>query len=58
MATDGYHEPELFWFGARVLADGWAEVRRRLSDAGARDGWLDQAERRMFEDNARELYGL
>jgi hypothetical protein len=58
MGTDGYHEPELFWFAATVLRDGWIEVRRRLSETGARSGWLDRAEVLMFEQTAKELYGL
>jgi uncharacterized protein len=58
MGTDGFHEPELYWFGAKVLGEAWAIVRGRLRDAGARDSWLDDAERRMFEGNAGELYGI
>ena len=36
----------------------WWGVRGRLRESGARDGWLAQAEERMFEGNARELYDL
>jgi predicted TIM-barrel fold metal-dependent hydrolase len=57
-ATDGFHQPELFWFGARVLADAWDQAERRLQSAGARAGWLDRAKRAFFEDNARALYGI
>lgn len=58
MGTDGYHEPELFWFAANILREGWIDVRQRLSDAGARAGWLARAEALMFEETAMELYGL
>jgi predicted TIM-barrel fold metal-dependent hydrolase len=58
MATDGFHEPELYWFAALILREGWQRVRDRLRQAGARDRWLEEAERKMFEANARELYGL
>ena len=58
MGTDGYHEPELFWFAATVLHEAWGEVRTRLAGAGARAGSLDRMGSMMFEDNARELYGL
>ncbi len=58
MGTDGFHEPELYWFAVTVLRDAWTGVRTRLREAGARDGWLDDAETRMFEGNARELYGI
>jgi hypothetical protein len=58
MGTDGFHEPELYWFAATVLRDAWTGVRGRLREAGARAGWLHDAEARMFEGNARELYGL
>jgi len=29
-----------------------------MAAAGARDTWLDETEGRVFERNARELYGL
>jgi hypothetical protein len=58
MGTDGFHEPELYWFAATVLWDAWTVVRGRLREAGAGDAWLDDAEERMFEGNARELYGI
>jgi predicted TIM-barrel fold metal-dependent hydrolase len=58
MATDGFKEPEVYWFAAGILRDAWAQVRLTLTTAGARPGWLDDAERRLFSDNARALYGL
>jgi predicted TIM-barrel fold metal-dependent hydrolase len=56
--TDGFNEPELFWFAAVVLRDAWAAARADLRDAGARRTWIDEMERMMFETNARELYGI
>lgn len=57
-ATDGYHQPELFWFGAYVLGEGWDQAERRLAAAGARSGWLRDVKQAFFEDNARALYGI
>jgi len=56
--TDGHGEPEVFWFAAGVLREGWATVRATLTEAGVREAWLARAERRIFEENARELYGV
>ena len=36
----------------------WEQARARLSEAGARNPWLDDVEDRIFERNARELYRL
>jgi uncharacterized protein len=58
MGTDGFHEPELYWFAAKVLLEAWRVVRTRLREAGARETWLDETEALMFEDNAKELYGI
>ena len=55
--TDGHGQPETHWFAAKVLRDAWDEVRRQLSSA-ARASWLDDAARRMFHVNAREVYQL
>jgi uncharacterized protein len=55
--TDGHAQPETHWFAANVLRDAWDEVQRRLSGM-ARASWLDEAARRMFNVNARELYQL
>ncbi len=57
-ATDGYQQPELFWFGAHVLAEGWDEAAKRLAAAGARSGWLRDVNQAFFEGNARTLYGI
>ncbi|HSL68106.1 MAG TPA: amidohydrolase family protein [Actinomycetota bacterium] len=58
LATDGFREPELFWFAAVVLRDAWEQVRSTLAAAGARASWLDEVEAAIFEGNARTLYGL
>jgi uncharacterized protein len=58
LASDGFQEPELYWFAAMVLRDAWEQGRSTLAAAGARASWLDGVERAMFESNAQELYGL
>jgi predicted TIM-barrel fold metal-dependent hydrolase len=58
MATDGFQEPEVYWFAAGILREAWRQARSTLAAAGARPGWLDDAERRIFGENARALYGL
>lgn len=58
LGTDGYHQPELFWFGATVLQDAWQRVARSLADAGVREGWIARAGSLIFEENARALYGI
>jgi uncharacterized protein len=57
LGSDGHGLPESHWFGTVVLRDAWQTVRARL--AGTVSGaWLDDAQDRLFERNARELYGL
>lgn len=58
LASDGFQEPELYWFAAVVLRDAWEQARSTLAAAGARAGWLDGVENGIFEGNARALYGL
>lgn len=58
MATDGYHEPEIFWFAATILKEAWAEVQELILDMGVRTSWVDEVERLIFEDNTRNLYGI
>jgi predicted TIM-barrel fold metal-dependent hydrolase len=58
LGTDGHGEPESFWLAATVLTEAWQQVRSRLSEAGLRREWLDDVEDRLFQRNARELYGL
>jgi predicted TIM-barrel fold metal-dependent hydrolase len=58
LASDGYQEPELHWFGAVTLRDAWERVRSTQAAAGARASWLEGVEHRIFEGNARALYGL
>jgi len=57
LGSDGHGVPESHWFGCVVLRDAWATVRERLSTV-ASSSWLDQTRDRIFEQNARELYGL
>jgi hypothetical protein len=58
LATDGFQEPELYWFAAVVLRNAWEQVRSNLAAAGARASWLDGVQNAMFEGNARALYEL
>jgi hypothetical protein len=58
LATDGYHQPELFWFGAQVLEDSWRSASAAMREQGARDAWLQDVRSMIFEGNARSLYGL
>lgn len=58
LGTDGHGEPELFWFGGRVLHDAWRSVARTMEEAGARHAWLDGVRHMIFEGNARRLYGI
>jgi uncharacterized protein len=58
VGSDAYHEPELFWFGALVMAEAWEVVAARLAEAGARRSWIEEAGSLVFEGNARELYGI
>ena len=57
LGSDGHGPPESHWFGTVVLRDAWQTVRDRLAGTASR-GWLDDAEHRMFETNARVLYRL
>jgi hypothetical protein len=57
-ATDGYHEPETFWFAGQVLLEAWREAESSLETAGARRSWIEDARRLVMEDNARRLYGI
>lgn len=58
LGTDGYAEPEVYWFGSLMLRDAWAEVAATLGRAGCGTGWLTEVERMLFEDNARRFYRL
>jgi predicted TIM-barrel fold metal-dependent hydrolase len=57
VGSDGHGIPESHWFGAVVVRDAWEDVRKRLRGS-VREGWLDDVRERIFERNARELYGL
>ena len=56
--TDGHGHPETYWFGAKVLQEAWATVRRRWADQGARSGWLEAVEQDIMERNTARLYGF
>jgi uncharacterized protein len=58
LASDGFQEPEVYWFAAAVLRDAWEQARSTLAEAGARASWLDRVESAIFESNAQALYGL
>lgn len=58
LASDGFQEPELYWFAVVVLRDAWEQSRSTLAAAGARASWLDGVEGAIFERNAQALYGL
>src|SRR5439155_25772565 len=58
LGTDGHGPPESFWLAATVLTEAWEAVRQRLLDAGLRAAWVEDVRERLFERNARELYGL
>lgn len=58
LATDGYDQPELFWFGAHVVREAWRHASAALRSSGARRSWLEEVERMIFERNARSLYRL
>ncbi len=56
--TDGHGHPETYWFGARVMQEAWAEVRRRWEALGARREWLDAVAADILEGNTARLYGF
>jgi uncharacterized protein len=57
LGSDGHGIPESHWFGTVVVRDAWVDVRQRLTGT-VRGSWLDDARERLFERNARDLYGL
>jgi predicted TIM-barrel fold metal-dependent hydrolase len=57
LGSDGHGIPESHWFGTVVLRDAWEDVRKRLRGS-VRESWLDDVRERLFERNARDLYGL
>ena len=54
--TDGHGTPESFWFGALLIQEGWAVVRRRWAAQGARQEWLETVERDIMARNTSRLY--
>jgi predicted TIM-barrel fold metal-dependent hydrolase len=55
LGSDGHGSPETHWSAIWVLREAWADVRSRLRGT-VRDGWLEDAEQRLFATNARGLY--
>ena len=56
--TDGHGHPETFWFGSLLIQEGWARLRDRWAQQGARPSWLDQVGRNIMEANTARLYGF
>jgi uncharacterized protein len=56
--TDGFAVPETFWFAATLTHEAWSDARDQLARIGADEAWLQMATQRVFEENARQLYGL
>jgi predicted TIM-barrel fold metal-dependent hydrolase len=57
VGSDGHGIPESHWFGTVVVRDAWGDVRQRLRGT-VRESWLDDVRERVFDRNARDLYGL
>lgn len=57
VGSDGHGSPETHWFALQVLRDAWSVIRSQLGEQ-TRASWLDDAERNIFTDNAKELYGI
>jgi uncharacterized protein len=58
LGTDGYGEPEVYWFGAVMLYEAWAKLAAILTDIGCDPGWVRAVKTMLFEDNARHFYRL
>jgi hypothetical protein len=58
LGTDGHDQPEIFWYGASVLRDGWRMAARSLAEAGIGQSWITAVEEQLFSSNARSVYGL
>lgn len=56
VGSDGHGAPETHWFALAVLRDAWNEIAERLGPV-VRARWLDDVERAIFAENAREIYG-
>jgi predicted TIM-barrel fold metal-dependent hydrolase len=57
LGSDGHGPPESHWFGTVIVREAWQTVRQRLSGTVS-ETWLDDAQERLFETNARQLYHL
>jgi predicted TIM-barrel fold metal-dependent hydrolase len=58
LGTDGYAEPEVYWFGATMLAEAWVKVAAALTGIGCDPGWVSTVKTMLFESNARHFYRL
>jgi hypothetical protein len=57
LGTDGHDQPETIWFAAHELGRSWEYVAAELG--GHTDPeWLESVRQRIFEDNARRIYGV
>ena len=56
--TDGHGHPETFWFGALLIQEGWARLRDRWAQQGARPSWLEQVGADIMEATTARLYGF
>lgn len=58
VGSDGHGIPESHWFAMSMIREGWNDARTVLQQMGVTSSWLDRAGTGMFEQHARELYGL
>jgi hypothetical protein len=55
LGTDGHGSPETHWFAAKTLRSAWTEIGHRLAGL-TRESWLADTARRLFYENAAQLY--
>jgi predicted TIM-barrel fold metal-dependent hydrolase len=58
VGSDGHHVPESHWFACRTLRNGFDDLSRNLSRAGARRTFIESTREALFEGNARAVYRL
>lgn len=56
--TDGHHDPETAWFGARMFLEGWDCWADGVAARGVGQTWLSEAFDRVTTLNSRRIYGL
>lgn len=56
--SDGHGPPETHWYACAVLREAFAQVGRRLEEAGARARFVEETRRALFEENARAVYPI